>query len=156
MPLLVPEYFIISFLWSVFHKPGLGPRKENTELSTSPLACSPTNGKKKRIISVFSSFSKCSQHAKGSHMASELSHPFRVRQDLKLPVILRKWTSSHLWRWAMRHLSWQTCPQGSSWYLLHPCIQKDGREGKDSDTLIQVTMLGYSLFSTIVFKMYLR
>ena len=87
-----------------------------------------------------------------------LNFPIHSESDRiwKLPVILRKWTCSHLWRWAMRHLSWQTCPQGSSWYLLHPCIQKDGREGKDSDTLIQVTMLGYSLFSTIVFKMYLR
>lgn len=35
---------------------------------------------------------------------------------------------------------------------MHP----EGWEGrKDSDTLIQVTMLGYSLFSTIVFKMHL-
>ena len=50
----------------------------------------------------------------------------------KLPVILRKWTSGHLWRWAMRHLSGQTGPQGSSWYLLHSCIRKGGREGKDS------------------------
>lgn len=57
------------------------------EFSTSPLAYSPTNGKEKkkknRMISACSSLSKCSQHANCSHMACELSHPFRVRQHLK-------------------------------------------------------------------------
>lgn len=125
-----PPSSIINFLWSVFHKPGLDPRKENTELFTSLLACSPTNGKKKEWSqSALHSVSVPNMPTAHTWL---LNFPIHSESNRiwKLPVILRKWTSDHLWRWAMRHLSWQTCPQGSSWYLLHLCIRKDGKEGK--------------------------
>lgn len=151
-----PPSSIINFLWSVFHKPGLDPRKENTELFTSLLACSPTNGKKNRMISVCSSLGKCSQHANGSHMASELSHPFRVQQDLKTTSNSQEmdfWPSLEMSNEAFIMTDLPTRIQLVSASPVHP----EGWEGrKDSDTLIQVTMLGYSLFSTIVFKMHLR
>lgn len=64
-------------------------------------------------------------------------HPYTVSDRIcKLPVILKKWNSPcHPSRWARKHLSWQPLLQASSWYPFLLCAVKNGKEGKDSETL---------------------
>ena len=86
--------------------------------------------KKKRMISVCSSFSKCSQHTNSSHMASELSQPFRVRQDLKTTSNSQEmdfWPSLEMSNEAFVMTDWPTRIQLVSAPLLHP----EGWEGRE-------------------------